>query len=725
MPRGSLSSKSLFRSYLQKYREQRAKERVEKSEKRLGKGAAGTERAERKPAPPPAEAGPGSGVPGDEKKKKRSRSFLVLFKEYWRLLHGYRATVIWSLLTLTVATGLGLLQPAATKLAFDYILLDNPGPTGLPAWVRGLAGVELDAGAGGGATSRARVRLLVTLGAGLVAVTVLHVLFGMWGRVQVTRITKRLQVRLRRLVFDHAVRLPLHRVYQLKSGGVSSILREDAGGAGDLSFSLIYNPWRAVIQLVGTLVILGITDWRMLLGGLALIPAVWLSHRTWISRIRPVFMDIRKNRSQIDAHATEAFGGMRVVRGFGRERGEAGRFVRSSHVMARQEMMVWWWSRIIEIAWAMLVPTASAAVLVYGGWQVVKGNLTLGDVMMFSAYLFMLLSPLDVLVSTATTIQNNLAGFDRVLDLMQEPLELGLSAGPQRHLPVDGAVAPSGLAVLSHGRVAGRVTLRDVVFSYPGHESRVIDGVSLDVAPGQMIALVGPSGSGKTTLCNLVARFFDPTSGVIELDGVSLKQIDVNSYRRLLGVVEQDVFLFDGTVEENIAYADPEASHERVLAAASAANADGFIAKLEKGYDTLIGERGVRLSGGQKQRLAIARALLADPRILILDEATSNLDSESESLIQRSLRVLMNGRTSFVIAHRLSTIRHADLIVVLESGRIIERGTHEQLIEQEGRYWEMLMHQVHAHTEPLGGRGPGGVDGKPAGAGRALPEEIF
>ncbi|MBZ0173447.1 MAG: ABC transporter ATP-binding protein/permease, partial [Phycisphaerales bacterium] len=521
------------------------------------------------------------------------------------------------------------------------------------------------------------------------------------------------------------VHLPLHRVSDLKAGGVASILREDAGNAGELLFSMIYNPWRAVIQLIGTLAILTWVDWRLLLGALVFIPIVWISHRTWIERIRPVHRDVRRTRQGIDAQATESFGGIRVVRGFHRTDAEAGRFTRDNHLMLRQELLAWWWSRLLEIAWQVLIPLASAGVLIYGGWRVLENDLTIGDLMAFTAYVLMLLGPLEALVATAAQIQSQLAGFDRTLDLFDEPREFE-HGGPERaatlreRSSISPGTAPSrprlvgaSTGALHRGDVLGCITLDNVSFRYPrshtvrplggGHHEpnpdvaplpAVLEDISLEAAPGETIALVGPSGSGKTTLCNLIARFYDPTSGRVLLDGVDLRDLDVDSYRRLLGIVEQDVFLFDGTVAENIAYARRQATDDDIAAAAETANAHGFITELEEGYDTLIGERGVRLSGGQKQRLAIARAVLADPKILILDEATSNLDSESERLIQASLNGLMRDRTSFVIAHRLSTIRHADRIVVLERGRVVETGTHTELVEHSGRYADLLHLQI-------------------------------
>lgn len=627
-----------------------------------------------------------SSASGAKDKLKRSRGFFELFKSFWIFTRGHgpatnhRWAVYLALATLTVVTCIGLAIPASTKIAIDYIISDTPGPEGFPAWVRAEVG------------EWSRETLLWALGGVMIAVALVAVSIGTVGRWQMTRVTKRVQAHLRNVAFSHAAKLPLHRIHHYKSGGMSSILRDDAGLAGDLLFNMIYNPWRAVIQLVGTLCVLAFTDWRMLAGGLILLPVVWMTHRTWIARIRPLYRDAKHARQQIDAATTEVFGGMRVVRGFARERSESARFTTGQHYFTRIEVLTWWWSRILEMIWSVLIPAASAGVLVYGGTQVLRGNLTVGDVMMFSTYLLMLLGPVETLTSTAANIQSNLAALDRILDLTQEPEEFA-GVGAKNRVLVDRASA------------RGALELRDIWFTYPRREGGkkseaerepepVIRGISLNVRAGETIALVGPSGSGKTTLCNLVARFYDPTQGQILFDGTDLRDIDVRSYRRMLGIVEQDVFLFDGTIAENIAYADRDAPLDRVMAAARSANAHEFIAALEKGYDTLIGERGVRLSGGQKQRIAIARAILANPLILILDEATSNLDSESEVLIQRSLGTLMQGRTSFVIAHRLSTIRSADRIVVMEKGSVTEIGDHETLIARNGRYAELLRLQI-------------------------------
>jgi ATP-binding cassette subfamily B protein/subfamily B ATP-binding cassette protein MsbA len=662
-------------------------------------------------------------------KRKRARSFRALFVAFWELLRGYRWTLIAALGTLTFATGVSLIVPGSTKFTIDYVLSDKPGPEGIPAWL----GLPRDR------------HTLLWLSCGLVmGLSIAAIAVSMWGRFQVTRLTKRVQARLRRRTFEHAVRLPLHRIQQHKTGGLVSILREDAGQAGELIFTMIYNPWRAIVQLGGTLVVLALVDWRMLVGAVLLVPAVAVSHRTWIRRIRPVYRDIKATRTSIDAHTTESFGGIRVVRGFGRGQAEATRFVVANHFMARKEILVWLWSRVVDVAWSILIPMASCGLMLYAGYAILNHQLTLGDLIMFTTYLLMLLGPLETLTSTATNIQTNLAGFDRVLDLLDEPREFETKdAEPKR--------------AVAKGEVRGEIELRGVSFAYPATTKRdklgapvpqsgaaavgegvadhagptaargaaidagdipdaaangslngaaakpgprfVVRDISLTIHAGETVALVGASGSGKTTLCNLVARFYDPTLGAVLLDGIDLREIDIDSYRRLLGIVEQDVFLFDGTVAENIAYAKRDATMERIVDAARTAYADEFIRALELGYETVIGERGVRLSGGQRQRLAIARAVLADPVILILDEATSNLDAESESYIRSSLQVLMRERTSLVIAHRLSTIRNADRIVVLEGGRIVEIGKHHELLAAGGRYADLLRTQIESHGE--------------------------
>ena len=592
------------------------------------------------------------------------RSFPQLLRSFFGLLRGHRAALALALSTLSIATLLKLVPPAATKATIDYVLGGKPWPEPLARWLHMPA------------SPRAQLVWLAVL---VMVVAFVETSIRLWGRWYATRTVQRVRAMIRRRVFEHAVRLPLYRVYQLKSGGVASILREDAGGIADLVFSMIYNPWRAVLQLLGSLAVLAWVDWRLLLGSLVVLPAVYMTHRTWIRRIRPLYRDIRRQRQDVDSHATEAFGGMRVVRAFGRQRSEANRFARNIHLMARQELLAWWWARVVELFWELLLPAASVGLLLYGGFRVLDGHLSLGDLMMFLAYLAMLLGPLAVLATSATQFQNNLAGLDRILDLLNEPREMPARRGQR-------AVRPQ--------QVSGRITLRDVAFRYPGHEQFVLQNISLDVAPGEMIALVGPSGAGKTTLTNLIARFYDPTMGRIELDGTDLRDIDVEAYRRLLGIVEQDIFLFDGTLADNIGYAKPNATLDEIRRAAEAANADEFIAEFPHGYDTLIGERGVRLSGGQRQRVAIARALLADPKILILDEATSNLDTHSERLIQRSLQTLMQDRTSFVIAHRLSTIYHADRIIFMEAGRIVEIGTHQELMTRGIRYRQTVEMQM-------------------------------
>ena len=608
-----------------------------------------------------------SGKEKDALVSRSHRSFWKLFTSFWGLLRGFRGKILFGLGTVTIATILALIPPLGTKLAIDCALTVPTRP--LPIWVSGTLGQP------------SPMLLLVWIAVLVAGVTLVRTVIYLWGRWTCTQAVNQVQMSVRSRVFEHMLHMPLHKIQQLKSGGATSLLREDAGGIAELIFSVLYNPWQAIVQLIGSLIVLIIVDWRLLAAGLLLLPAVYFSHRTWIYSIRPLYRDARQRRQQIDSNTTETFGGIRVVRTFARQRNETQRYVKGNHVLVRQQLLIWWRTRLIEIVWEVLIPLASTSLLVYGGWQILQSQLTLGDLMMFLVYLTMLLGPIATLAGSAVQFQNNLAGLDRILDLLATPKEL--------------ADRP-GAIQLSRKQAKGEIRFESVSFRYPDNEQWILRDINLHAQAGQTIAIVGRSGAGKTTLCNLVARFFDPEMGRILVDGVDLRDVQLHSYRQLLGVVEQDVFLFDGSIADNIAYGRRGASVEQVIQASKAAAADEFISKSPKGYNTLIGERGFKLSGGQRQRLAIARALLADPKILILDEATSNLDSESERLIQSSLALLLEQRTAFVIAHRLSTIIHADQIIVLDEGRIAQCGTHAELLDQSGIYQQMVRLQTES-----------------------------
>lgn len=611
---------------------------------------------------------------------ERSRSFSGLVREFFALVGNNRKDIFWSLGFLTIGATVGLIPPAATKIVFDNILGDQPLPNEI---VQSLPALEN------------KITLLGIIAIGTVTLALIALAFSVRARWIATRTTKRIQVLLRRKAFLHATSLPLHRVHQLRSGGAASLVREDAGAIGELVFGLCYNPWRAIIQLVGILIILLFVDWRLLLFSVVLFPIVFFTHRTWISRIRPLWRSIRGTRQFCDAMVTESFSGARVVRSFSRQRTEAGNWIRSNHLLVRKELLAWWLSRGIDIAWSVLIPIATAALLWFGGWQVLHDReliaageitaseaITAGDLVMFLTYLAMLMGPLATLAESATQLQNSLAALDRVLDLFRETTE------QEEH---------TGGTIVAKETTNGIVSFKDVCFQYPGTDVDVLHDISFVANEGETIALVGPSGSGKTTLCNLVAAFYNCSKGTISLDEMPLQKLNLDAYRTLLGIVEQDIFLFEGSIASNIAYGKRGATDEEIKTAATQAAAHSFISNFKHGYHTEIGERGVKLSGGQRQRIAIARALLADPRILILDEATSNLDTESERLIQRSLTTLLKNRTSFVIAHRLSTIRDANQILVLDKGRIIESGTHEELMARSDRYHNMVVLQTHSH----------------------------
>jgi len=602
----------------------------------------------------------------------RSYSLIELARRYYDLMSGQRQLAFLILLAAPAVAALKLIPAGATGFVVDYVLGSRPLPewaleAGLPSAPGPLLAVTVVA---------IIVSALVGAGIGLAA--------EYWNQL----IFMRLQSRLRRRLFRHAIRLPLHRLQRLKSGGATSILRDDAGNAAGLFGNLIYTPWRAAVQLLATVVILVLLDWRMLLVPTVLLPLVAFSQRAWIGRIRPLWRSLHAERQRIDGRTTEIFGGIRLMWSFGRQIPEQSRYTRDQHLMVRHKFRVWWASQAINLTWGLIIPLAGAGLLWLGGTRVLedsalvaKGALaanqafTAGDLVMFLVYLAMLLEPLSSLTRNAANAQNGLAGFERVLAVMDEPSGFSARAADKQ--------------VHAHD-LAEKIGLESVRFSYPGTEQEVIQGIDLEIPVGCTLALVGHSGAGKTTLCNLIARFYDVTDGRITIDGLDVREFDVNSYRRLFGIVEQDVFLFEGSVAENIAYGCPRATEAAIRKAARAAQADDFISALDQGYETIIGERGVRLSGGQRQRIAIARALLADSRIFIFDEPTSELDPESERAIKQSLKTLMHGRTGIIIAHRLSTVVDADQIVLMHEGRILAKGSHGELVHTSPEYRELM-----------------------------------
>ncbi|MCG3126605.1 MAG: putative multidrug export ATP-binding/permease protein [Phycisphaerae bacterium] len=491
--------------------------------------------------------------------------------------------------------------------------------------------------------------------------------------------------RLRQRLFNHLLRLPLHELSDMKTGGITSRISGDVDSITGLLQMAIVTPGVAGVKIVLTVTMLLLINWRMAFAAVLLLPPVILLNLFYFKRIRPIYRSLRHDRSDIDGRVVETFGGIRVVRAFGREAAEAARYGVAHHTVIRKQLLARYLEQFVWSGWGFLIPICGLVIIWLGGTLALQDQATIGGIMAFQMYLMMLLSPVNAIVESYGQTQQALAAMERVFDVLASPAD-----------------KPDRPRAIPAPRRVERIEFDSVRFAYRSGLD-VLTDVCIDVSGGTSVALVGPSGSGKTTLTNLVARFYDPTAGAIRLNGVDLRDLQLRSYRRMLGLVSQDVFLFDGTIAENIAYGRRDATETQIVSAARRANADDYIRTFPDGYQTIVGERGVRLSGGQAQRVSIARALLADPAILILDEATSNLDTESEQLIQAALRELLSDRTTFVIAHRLSTVMHADLIVVLESGRVVETGSHATLMSTATRYRTMVERQRRGAelTEPV------------------------
>jgi subfamily B ATP-binding cassette protein MsbA len=492
---------------------------------------------------------------------------------------------------------------------------------------------------------------------------------------------------MRRQVQRHVGRLSVGYFEQTKSGALLSRVMNDAEGIRNLVGT-------GLVEIVGGLITAGLAFGFLLYYNvkLTLIAVAVLSLFAFIMKyafttLRPLFRERSKINAELSGRLTESFSGVRVVKAYQAEQREALVFTKGAHRLFRNVARTITGFSAIGAASTLLLGAIGVAIMAVGAQDILAGQMTLGEFFSFTLFLGMMVGPVAQIVNIGSQITEAFAGLERIREIRNEVPE---DAGESSRKPVP--------------EVDGTIEFRDVWFEYqPG--TPVLKGVSFTAFPGTSTALVGPSGSGKSTLIGLVAAFHRPTSGQILVDGQDLSQVRLGDYRSHLGVVFQDNFLFDGTVLENIAYARPHASEEEVLRAARIARCDDFVARLPKGYDTIVGERGVKLSGGERQRVAIARAILADPKILILDEATSSLDSESEAAIQEGLAELMKGRTTFVIAHRLSTIRRADTILVLEGGQVIERGRHEDLLALGGRYHALYTRQYNLESNLF--RNPG------------------
>jgi ATP-binding cassette subfamily B protein/subfamily B ATP-binding cassette protein MsbA len=579
-------------------------------------------------------------------KPQQRRKYL---KDYARWLWPYRWQLIVVFALAVITAGLDMVWPLLIKHVIDLLAAQ--------------------------ASQAEKLHQLNLLGIAIVLILVTKQAIDTLRGYRTAALNAKVIFRLRGRLFEKILSLPLGQLGEMKSGGIVSRLSGDVDSVSGLIQQALISPGVALIRVVLAVGILFWLSWQLATASAVLLPPMAIISFVWLHRVRPIYRSIREDRTAIDGRVTETFGGIRVVRAFRREPHEQRDYAVGHHTVIRKSLWAEWLELILSTVWGLLIPGTVLLVVWLGGWLAIRGKATTGVIVAFQVYAFMLIQPVWQIIASVSTTQRSLAAMERIFGILEMP--------PDKPDAPDAIDAP---------RRVEEFQFDNVSFEYRP-DVPVIRDFDLTVRGGQTVALVGPSGAGKTTITDLVARFYDPTRGAIRLNGIDLRKLKLKTYRSLLAVVQQEVFLFDGTVRENIAYGRRGATDYQLIDAARRANAHEFIERLPDGYETLIGERGFKLSGGQRQRLSIARAILADPQILILDEATSNLDTESEQLIQASLGDLLRGRTTFVIAHRLSTITHADLIVAIDEGRIVETGTHEQLMNNRGLYAEMVERQ--------------------------------
>jgi len=587
----------------------------------------------------------GRSVRPDEDQKKKKLPFRVIARDAMELVHARRGRLMLGFGLLLISKLCGLVLPGTTKVLLDDVI--------------GKHRTEL----------LTRIILLAG-GATLIQAVTGFALSQVLGKAAQRSITE-----MRRSVQEHVGRLQISFFDQTKTGVLLSRVMTDAEGVRNLVGTGLVELAGGIVTALLALGILFYFSAKLTLIALGVLSLFGLVLLYAFRTLRPLFRERSKINAEVSGRLTESFSGVRVVKAYRAERREALTFTRGAHRLFRNVAKTMTGFSAVSAFSTLLLGIVGVAIMWVGAHEIEAGRMTVGSFVSFTLYLGLLVGPVVQIVSIGSQVTEAFAGLERIRELRDESRE---DSGDADREPLP--------------RLDGRVEFRDVSFSYE-EGVPVLHDISFASSPGTATALVGPSGAGKSTMIGLVAAFYRPTSGAVLVDGRDLSRVRLSDYRSQIGVVFQDNFLFDGSVYENIAYSRPDATREDVLRAGAIARCDEFVEKLPDGYDTVVGERGVKLSGGQRQRVAIARAILADPRILILDEATSSLDSESEALIQEGLAELMKGRTTFVIAHRLSTIRRADAILVVEGGRIVERGRHEDLLARGGRYADLYNRQ--------------------------------
>jgi len=586
--------------------------------------------------------------PGKNEKRKNAWKNLP---DVWALMKPRRGLLALGFVLMAINRVAGLVLPASTKYLVDNVI------------------------------GKKQIQLLTPIVLGVLGATVIQGLTSFTLTQLLSKSAQKMIADMRREVQAHIGRLPVAFYDANKTGALVSRIMSDVEGVRNLVGTGLVEFVGGLMTAVIALVYLLHTSVTMTGVAFGILLVFGFGINKAFATIRPIFRARPKINAEVTGRLTESLSGVRVVKGYHAEQREEGVFAGGVQRLLDNVLKTLTATSLMSLSAAGLMGIVSAIIMELGARKILGGTMTLGTFFAFNIFLGLLIAPVFQIVAIGTQITEAITGLERTREILNEKLE---DEEPGRTQTLD--------------RVNGLVEMENVSFAYDTRKE-VLHEVSFRSEPGTVTALVGPSGAGKSTIIGLITAFYVPSGGRVLVDGVDLSTVKLNSYRTQLGVVLQETFLFDGTIRENVAFARPAALEEELLAACHIARVDEFAESFENKYDTVVGERGVKLSGGQKQRVSIARAILADPRILILDEATSSLDSESEALIQEGLRYLMRGRTTFVIAHRLSTIRRADQILVVEAGRVIERGTHESLYGFGGRYYDLYtkQHAVEAN----------------------------